>query len=1634
MGAAQSIAHVRNREARIRELESTVQELELQREEYRKLKIVADAEKKNLARQGLLVRENAARDRESKAIAEGQSQVDRSFMEAQYARSRASEQRALAELADLKSRYDILLLEHQALDMRRQAEHDQAVSNMRQAANTRLFSVLSLLENFNKSLDVLYEEIMQLRQDRTDFAKKCVNLCEKMNFKQVKVDSTLEFFECENALEEEKKRDRSILSMQAIEFLLSDDTIAKPLQAYLKASEDAKTQLLQSCSNLPDGAGELVPESSGLQDDKTREKIEFVDAKLKLNRRFEDLQTDTDRIALEKSVVTELSMSLGISQERFEVERFSRGSIIIHFSILPQKKEDAPFGRPLERRSSQLERKSSMLERRSSQLERRTSMLVKEELDSGFIAMILKDMVNDPSSRLRRGLVLSSCTEFSWMAAPEIPAREAKREIKRLEVEIEEVSKYLRAIKQQKEDQAEVLRRAVHASIEIQRVYRGMQGRVKVRRIHMAIEAADTLQRVWRGHVARVQFMKMKEAMDMKNEREREALLREAASLEKMQAVALRELAEAKQRYNERRNIKYGYSSSVAETSMKPKKRTRVSMEEKTRWWEAYQNEKLRDAQEILSQDMKNNDHSMCFVPEEGFSLNYHVRPLIFTTYQDFREERMLLLNESFPSLHQMCCDRGVAFCPVDPFLQIYDQTTQGRGPQAWQWVGFGEEAMLDDELVQSKSMLMCSMEDVKETNVWLFFVGGRYGWVPPAPLLRQAKQKIEWAREFYEESGMENSSLGEVMYTAIVVNRMDEISTKLKGRTFFFLRDDTYGDAFAQEMAKRFVEDDQQVVKQLEKFKESIRILPKGILTFDNYRDPIFAVRQATEWLQKSIKLTFPVLANNYESHRDRLCHSSLALSKRSPFIQQEELFDVLDAHIDPRQNMLEPIVLVGEGGSGKTTLLSKYLELSRGKLPQAMWFAHFIGCSSGSSDYQRLCVNLQQALKDRFSLQIEVNKKLLAEKMSKELSQWLSAAASKGIVILFIDALDAIDDTYDGSPPLTWLPKKFPARTRVILTCREGAAAEEIRARGWKVHQMPSWTKEAALLLAEQHLQQRSQWTDVADISLGPQRLDRIVAHPPCSNPLHLRYMVDELCREHQATKINPKDLQVGCELEWQLLFRANDVWALLDYVLHRWERQFDTARCPQLVRRVCSLLWGSCWGLSEYELLCMMPDVPRVVLMTFLESTKFTWIRYSGYILIGHSSMRDAIQRRFVPGPQEQREVHRRLGETTLVLQLLKHLQGGFWRSLPPSRRKLEEEIYHWRRSEQWANLMGVCSDMSKFPLLFEEDDAGTLHCDLRRCVREADKHIDAYKAGEGARERKVTSRTGAAGWVEALERIGVLLAKFLGEMGRNKEATEMYETILNQPAQGLQGSTETQHQVAELRYVDRSPISLDATAGTAERSFVLVNKAQDQFKYAFEALKELLVHDEREVEGITKDQTISQEEKDVALSQAELTLTKARTSFTAVLCKLGRLEYLAGDFESSQLHFEQAASFADQHLNPTHPLIAEALLGLGDLLFQRGRYEDAERATRRSMSIRQINLGGGHPLFAESIDSLAKIMEATGRKFEFDQLTARSAKIMSEHAVETASLTRQSTRVVQEDLEGSSMFGSIRKDVY
>jgi len=68
----------------------------------------------------------------------GQSDVDRAFMESEYAKAKAAEHRAQTELTELKAKHELLLLEHKALQLRLQAHEDEAKSSLRQAQDLRV--------------------------------------------------------------------------------------------------------------------------------------------------------------------------------------------------------------------------------------------------------------------------------------------------------------------------------------------------------------------------------------------------------------------------------------------------------------------------------------------------------------------------------------------------------------------------------------------------------------------------------------------------------------------------------------------------------------------------------------------------------------------------------------------------------------------------------------------------------------------------------------------------------------------------------------------------------------------------------------------------------------------------------------------------------------------------------------------------------------------------------------------------------------------------------------------------------------------------------------------------------------------------------------------------------------------------------------------------------------------------------------------------------------------------------------------------------------------------------------------------------------------------------------------------------
>jgi hypothetical protein len=147
--------------------------------------------------------------------------------------------------------------ENPVLQLRRQAEQDIAASKTRQAQELRLFTAITLMDNYTSAMNLLYDEILRVRMDALEFPSNSVSLCDKMNFKQVKINSANEHMERQRLVDEEQMRDRRTLAAEQVDFLLSDTTstsITKQLQqkiAYLHLLPLPMQLQLLSVQNLP---------------------------------------------------------------------------------------------------------------------------------------------------------------------------------------------------------------------------------------------------------------------------------------------------------------------------------------------------------------------------------------------------------------------------------------------------------------------------------------------------------------------------------------------------------------------------------------------------------------------------------------------------------------------------------------------------------------------------------------------------------------------------------------------------------------------------------------------------------------------------------------------------------------------------------------------------------------------------------------------------------------------------------------------------------------------------------------------------------------------------------------------------------------------------------------------------------------------------------------------------------------------------------------------------------------------------------------------------------------------------------------------------------------------------------------
>ena len=457
------------------------------------------------------------------------------------------------------------------------------------------------------------------------------------------------------------------------------------------------------------------------------------------------------------------------------------------------------------------------------------------------------------------------------------------------------------------------------------------------------------------------------------------------------------------------------------------------------------------------------------------------------------------------------------------------------------------------------------------------------------------------------------------------------------------------------------------------------------------------------------------------------------------------EFVFGRIHAHLDTRAHVSHPLVIVAPPGAGKSALVANYVKNYRHFLPQALWLQYYIGCSNESTNFQRIVCSMMQAMKDRyfcilapwasslvhhqprvnpkfesidlrpaiagtsmpqmvdvsfasaiigrFGLEEDVPKKLSPNEWQKEMLVWLGMAATRGRMVIFLDGMDQVDDSHEHALDLQWLPRSFPAECRTVITCSPGPALDAMLERGWPCVELEEIDIESRAEVVERYMSMNSY------PAIDPVIKNEILQLPLAGNPNYLLQLIDEVA-------ILTKTGRANSVADYVLYLKAENMEAFYDYVLWKWEKFFDSIHA-NFVRRVTSLIWASRWGLSEQEILMIFSDIPRVELLHFFNLTKYCWHFSDGMVNFSHNTLRTAVETRYIPTKLEKIGVHRQL--------------GGYFRTLPLGRRRIDEEVLPCIKPPSFHPNSNNCSMLECFffisglmPMLILDP-----FCEMRRC---------------------------------------------------------------------------------------------------------------------------------------------------------------------------------------------------------------------------------------------------------------------------------------------------------------------------
>jgi len=937
------------------------------------------------------------------------------------------------------------------------------------------------------------------------------------------------------------------------------------------------------------------------------------------------------------------------------------------------------------------------------------------------------------------------------------------------------------------------------------------------------------------------------------------------------------------------------------------------------------------------------------------------VRVFISSTFRGMGEEREVLARHVFPEIHRRCSERGIGFTEVD-----------------LRW------GIAIEEIDKGLPAPICFQQIDNCLPFFIGLLGEYYGGAILPEQIKTTCADYPWIKKGYLNRSITEL---EILYALLEPKRTLKQRNAIAKQALFYFRDPNYAETLPENERQPYIEPSAANRARQQKLKQ--RLHAAGRYHINDYKQPIDLKELVLEQLWEKIshskigrsRTKFP----DTPQQRADFEHEAFAASRQKVYIKRQTDFDRLNQHA---HSNAPPLIITGESGSGKTALLANWAAEYRENHADELVFWHFCGSSPESTDPIALLQRIMLNLKSHFKIAEEIP----GTAIKKEFWEWLAKAPAR--VILIIDGLNQLEETPNTQG---WL-HSIPTKTRLFLSTI--SADDERLSADWQKLNLPLLTEKSAREdLITEYLKGKT---------LTAKPMQALLEHPKTANPLYLQIILEELRIFSDFDKL---------EKHLQSYLQTKTIPALHEKVLARLDADYQPKCFPHLVEDALSLLWAARQGLEESELLAIL-EIPQAIWSPLYFALQNTLVSRAGLLSFFHDYLRQAVEHRYLPSPEQQQRWHLRLADYFDKQTVKERNDSRVANELPwqleqagekerlrdcisqiPMFLQFEgEKLY-----EMWGYWLGLAP---------ENTMVGAYHESLAKYEKtEKPKENDlAYLLNQLAGLFRIAGYFSAA--IPLLRRALAIKEKILGKQhpdtaislnnlaglleskGDYSKAEPLYKRALaiRKKVLGKEHplTAQSMNNLAALHYAKGD---YDSPEPLYKRALFIYEKLLGK-EHPLTALSMNNLASLHQAKG---DYVSAEPLYKRALSIYEKLLGKEHPDTALSMNNLAALHQAKGDYDSAEPLYKRALAIRKKILGKEHLDTAGSLNNLAGLHQAKGDYDSAEPLYKRALAIREKVLGKQHPLTAQSMNNLAGLHQAKGDYVSAEPLYKRALSI-------------------------------------